>query len=404
MCQLKRAHTPQYILLNTLSSSASVRYWLAIQYRILSLVFILIFVQTGHAVVAPGRTHRGIDMCEPISIPMCSGMPYNMTRMPNHFHHSTQENARLAFKPYAEVLEANCSADLLFYLCAMFVPICTPQFQKEAIPPCRSVCERSRIGCEPLMNKYNYSWPEDLSCDKLPEYDRGVCVSPEAIVSNMPDDTKTGTGAVPLVVNQDCPPCNIKSKPRKKKYKSGNFDYAIAGLVKHMTYITENVSVIRVQVKKIFKRGSVHLQEDRDVDLWTGSNCICPVLKPNKEYLIISRENMLLHRLMYNETSLVARWNKKWEAKLTKWTKTKSQKKDKGKNKRRCKKKPCKSNSTRCRIDPATNRKQCRKDKKKANMSVTVDNVANSSRRRNQDRRRRRKNKGRNANATRTTK
>ena len=139
------------------------------------------------SVDATSRRNRGIDMCEPIAIPMCTNMPYNMTRMPNHLHHSTQENARLAIEPYGELLKQNCSADLLFFLCAMFAPICTPQFQKEAIPPCRSLCEESRRGCEPVMNKYNISWPEDLNCDKLPEYDKGVCVSPDAIVSSMPE-------------------------------------------------------------------------------------------------------------------------------------------------------------------------------------------------------------------------
>jgi len=130
---------------------------------------------------------RGLDMCEPIDISMCAGMPYNMTRMPNHLHHSTQENARLAIEPYGELVKENCSADLLFFLCAMFAPICTPNFQKEAIPPCRSVCESSRRGCEPVMNRYNISWPVDLDCDRLPEYDKGVCVAPEAIVSSMPN-------------------------------------------------------------------------------------------------------------------------------------------------------------------------------------------------------------------------
>ena len=151
----------------------------------IALAFIIILQFVSSAVSL--HVHRGLDMCEPIEIPMCAGMPYNMTRMPNHLHHSTQENARLAIEPYGDLVKQNCSADLLFFLCAMFAPICTPHFQKEAIPPCRSVCERSRRGCEPVMNKYNFSWPVDLDCDKLPEYDRGVCVSPEAIVSSMPE-------------------------------------------------------------------------------------------------------------------------------------------------------------------------------------------------------------------------
>lgn len=156
-------------------------------YKQVSFVLALFSVLQIVSSAVPTHVHRGFDMCEPIEIAMCAGMPYNMTRMPNHLHHSTQENARLAIEPYGELVKQNCSADILFFLCAMFAPICTPHFQKEAIPPCRSVCERSRRGCEPVMNKYNFSWPEDLDCDKLPEYDRGVCVSPEAIVTSMPE-------------------------------------------------------------------------------------------------------------------------------------------------------------------------------------------------------------------------
>lgn len=75
-----------------------------------------------------------------------------------------------------------CSPDLLFFLCAMYAPICTINFQHEPIKPCRALCERAKVGCEPVMKRYNHSWPDSLSCDELPQYDRGVCISPEAIV------------------------------------------------------------------------------------------------------------------------------------------------------------------------------------------------------------------------------
>lgn len=32
------------------------------------------------------------------------------------------------------------------------------------------------------MKRYNHSWPDSLACSELPLYDRGVCISPEAIV------------------------------------------------------------------------------------------------------------------------------------------------------------------------------------------------------------------------------
>lgn len=75
-----------------------------------------------------------------------------------------------------------CSPDLLFFLCAMYSPICTIDFQHEPIKPCKAVCERAKQGCEPVMKRYNHSWPDSLACGELPLYDRGVCISPEAIV------------------------------------------------------------------------------------------------------------------------------------------------------------------------------------------------------------------------------
>lgn len=64
----------------------------------------------------------------------------------------------------------------------MYAPICTIDFQHEPIKPCKAVCERAKLGCEPVMKRYNHSWPDSLACSELPLYDRGVCISPEAIV------------------------------------------------------------------------------------------------------------------------------------------------------------------------------------------------------------------------------
>lgn len=89
-----------------------------------------------------------------------------------------------------------CSPDLLFFLCAMYAPICTIDFQHEPIKPCKAVCERAKYGCEPVMKRYNHSWPDSLDCSELPLYDRGVCISPEAIVKA----EGPGSRPVPVVV------------------------------------------------------------------------------------------------------------------------------------------------------------------------------------------------------------
>lgn len=131
--------------------------------------------------------------CEPVRIPLCKSLPWNMTKMPNHLHHSTQANAILAMEQFEGLLGIHCSPDLLFFLCAMYAPICTLDFQHEPIKPCKSVCERARAGCEPVLIKYGHAWPDSLACDELPVYDRGVCISPEAIV------TAEGSGESPSV-------------------------------------------------------------------------------------------------------------------------------------------------------------------------------------------------------------
>lgn len=49
----------------------------------------------------------------------------------------------------------------------MYTPICIEDYAKP-LPACRSVCERARAGCAPLMLKYGFQWPERLACEKLP--------------------------------------------------------------------------------------------------------------------------------------------------------------------------------------------------------------------------------------------
>lgn len=49
--------------------------------------------------------------CEPVRIPLCRAMAWNMTKMPNHLHHSTQDNAVLAIEQF-EGLLGECALEL----------------------------------------------------------------------------------------------------------------------------------------------------------------------------------------------------------------------------------------------------------------------------------------------------
>ncbi|XP_028820357.1 frizzled-5 [Denticeps clupeoides] len=106
-------------------------------------------------------------VCEPITVPMCKGIGYNLTYMPNLFNHDTQEEVGLEVHQFWPLVRIRCSADLLFFLCSMYTPICLPDYRKP-LPPCRSVCERAKRGCSPLMTQYGFEWPERMGCELLP--------------------------------------------------------------------------------------------------------------------------------------------------------------------------------------------------------------------------------------------
>ena len=148
--------------------------------------------------------------CESIQIEMCQSIQWNMTSMPNLLLHSTHGNARLSITSWKELIDTGCSDDLLFFLCAMHAPICTPHFS-EPVPPCKSVCQRAKSACEPIMNNYNVSWPIDLDCSVLPEYNRGVCLSPDAIVTTLPKEGKLTFRCITVIVFNQSAAGNISN-------------------------------------------------------------------------------------------------------------------------------------------------------------------------------------------------
>uniref|UniRef100_UPI00358E3635 frizzled-8-like n=1 Tax=Myxine glutinosa TaxID=7769 RepID=UPI00358E3635 len=108
--------------------------------------------------------------CQDITVPMCRGIGYNRTYMPNAFNHESQDEAGLEVHQFWPLVEIQCSADLRFFLCSMYTPICLDDYKKP-LPPCRSVCERAKAGCAPLMRQYGFAWPDRMRCERLPAQD-----------------------------------------------------------------------------------------------------------------------------------------------------------------------------------------------------------------------------------------
>ncbi|XP_024141667.1 secreted frizzled-related protein 3 [Oryzias melastigma] len=270
--------------------------------------------------------------CEPVRIPLCRSMPWNMTKMPNHLHHSTQDNAVLAIEQFEGLLGTGCSPDLLFFLCAMYAPICTIDFQHEPIKPCKAVCERAKYGCEPVMKRYNHSWPDSLDCSELPLYDRGVCISPEAIVkAEGPDPYNPDLSRCNPESSPDSPMdsnsfhcrgpnagCKCKTvKMSLKTYLRNNYNYVIRARVREVRNRGLEPTAV-VEVKEVLKSSLVNIPKETQT-LYYSSSCLCPPLVPGEEYIIMGYENEERSRLLLIESSIAQKWKDKMGRKVKRW-------------------------------------------------------------------------------------
>lgn len=106
------------------------------------------------------------QLCEPITIPICQGLSYNQTMIPNLLGHTSQREAATKMSFFNAFVQTVCQVDIRLFVCMVYVPKCEAG---EVQRPCRSFCERSRQGCEGLMRNFGISWPEELQCDSFPE-------------------------------------------------------------------------------------------------------------------------------------------------------------------------------------------------------------------------------------------
>ncbi|XP_061571769.1 frizzled-7-like [Cololabis saira] len=130
--------------------------------------------------MSSGQDHHEVPvpdhgLCQTVSVPLCWDLPYNRTILPNLLGHADQESAGLEVHQFYPLVQVRCSPDLRFFLCSMYVPVCT--VLDRPVPPCRSLCTRARRGCEPLMNRFGFRWPDKLRCQNLPVHGAGeLCV------------------------------------------------------------------------------------------------------------------------------------------------------------------------------------------------------------------------------------
>ena len=120
------------------------------------------------------------EKCEPLNnSSVCHGLGYNLVKMSNFFYPNSQKDAEDRMRVFTPLVNNDCSANLQFFLCVLFVPPCVINMDG-TIPPCREVCEEVRRGCEPDMITAGYPWPPFMDCKRFPFHDKkGFCLKPK---------------------------------------------------------------------------------------------------------------------------------------------------------------------------------------------------------------------------------
>nr|CAH8870950.1 unnamed protein product [Trichobilharzia regenti] len=120
-----------------------------------------------------------VNHCVPIHEPICHGLQYTHTWLPNSVGLTTQEEAAKRMNDYRSLINVGCSQYLKFFLCTIYFPMCTPALNPPAaLQPCQNLCRYVQSKCEPIMKSFSFPWPIELNCKSLPS-DSGMCIQPQ---------------------------------------------------------------------------------------------------------------------------------------------------------------------------------------------------------------------------------
>lgn len=238
------------------------------------------------------RQQKCIDI--PSNMSLCKEIGYNKMRLPNLLDHDTVREVTQQASSWVPLLGIRCHPDTKLFLCSLFSPVCLDR----PIWPCRTLCEAVKNGCETLMLKYGFPWPEMLRCDKFPP-DNDLCIGLQHV-----DDP--ASEPVPSVDDSLCTAC---SKP--DTYEAIVDNFCSAEFVVRVSFDQEVVAgddvklVISNKKKKKLKAGSITKREYRNLLLYLndGRNCDCPRLTqnaPGKQYLAMGARDSTTDKLVLN--------------------------------------------------------------------------------------------------------
>ncbi|MGH0179848.1 UNVERIFIED_CONTAM: hypothetical protein FKN15_002622 [Acipenser sinensis] len=138
-----------------------------------------------------GKQPQCVDI--PDDLRLCHNVGYQQMLLPNLLEHETMAEVRQQAGSWVPLVHKNCHPGTQVFLCSLFAPVCLDR----PIYPCRWLCEAVRDGCTPIMEAFGFPWPEMLTCEKFPQDDVCIAMSP----ANATETTKTQDSGI-------CPPCD----------------------------------------------------------------------------------------------------------------------------------------------------------------------------------------------------
>lgn len=116
--------------------------------------------------------------CEAISTLICENVSYNFTTFPNEMNHQTQTEAHTKIIRFSWLIDLECSRDIRFFVCSVYMPICMDNYHKP-LKPCRSVCQRTYNECIQYWDALGFEWPTEMDCERFPDDTHDICVIPD---------------------------------------------------------------------------------------------------------------------------------------------------------------------------------------------------------------------------------
>jgi len=92
---------------------------------VVGLASLLLVAGAARAASTPPLLEPVQRTCEPIRVELCAGIGYNVTGYPNLVGHELQGDAEITLRTFAPLIQYGCSTRLLFFLCSVYVPMCT---------------------------------------------------------------------------------------------------------------------------------------------------------------------------------------------------------------------------------------------------------------------------------------